>query len=373
MFRCQDLLANKALFGIPTYEPGKPIEEVERELGIRGAIKMASNENPFGPSPKAVAAIRKSLARINRYPDGGAFYLKRALAKKFKIAENRIVLGNGSDELIILALRAFAAPGDEIVTAKPTFLIYKIGAQVGGVRAVEVPMRDFHYDLDRMAGAITAKTKLVFIANPDNPVGTYVTKRDLARFLDRVPERCLVFLDEAYFEFAVSRKDYPDGTTLLGRPNVIVARTFSKAYGLSGLRIGYAFADADVAKALNKVREPFNVNSLAQAAALAALGDVAFLKRVVRMTEAEKQKLSRALRRLGLEPVESATNFLLVRFGPRAGEIYEKLMKAGVIVRWMKGWGMPEHIRITVGASAENRILLSRLTAILKQKRGVVT
>lgn len=368
MFRCEDLLANKSLFGIPTYEPGRPIEEVERELGIRGVIKMASNENPFGPSPKAVAALRGALSRVNRYPDGGAFYLKRALAKKFGSDAKRIVLGNGSDELIVLCLRAFAAPGDEVVTAKPTFLIYRIGTEVAGARPVEVPMRGFRYDLDRMAEAVTEKTKLIFIANPDNPVGTYVTKKELAHFIARVPERCLIFLDEAYYEFAASRRDYPDGTAFLDRPNVIVARTFSKAYGLSGLRIGYAFAHPDVAKAMNKVREPFNVNSLAQTAAIAALGDAAFLGRVVRTTEREKKTLSRALRRLGLEPIDSATNFLLVRCGPGAGELYEKLMKSGVIVRWMKGWGMPEYVRVTVGSPAENRIFLKRLETILKRK-----
>lgn len=365
-----DLVSNKKLGSIQTYEPGKPVEELERELGIKGAIKMASNENPFGPSPKAVRAIAGSLKKVNRYPDSHSFYLREALAKKFRIAAERIVLGNGSDELIVMALRAFLGPSQEAVMAVPSFLIYRIATLVQGGNAVEVPMKNFRYDLKGMAEGITEKTKVIFIANPDNPVGTYVTHEELNRFVNSVPSRCLIFIDEAYYEFACQRRDYPKSFAFLDRPNVILTRTFSKAYGLSGLRIGYAFSSPQVARSLNKVREPFNVNLLAQAAALAALKDTAFVRKVIRTTEAEKRFLRRELMKRGIETLESATNFLLLRVGRGAWDVYESLLKSGVIVRTMKEWGMADYLRVTVGTPRENRIFLRKLSRILKHMDG---
>jgi len=366
------LLSHTNLASVPVYEPGKPIEELERELGIKGAIKMASNENPFGPSPKAIARIRKSLKKANRYPDASSFYLKKALSKKFKVPTDRIALGNGSDELIVMAVRAFLGIGEEIVTAVPTFLIYRIAALVQGGKPIEVPMKDFRYDLQGIAARITPKTKIVFIANPDNPVGTYVTRNELRRFLDRVPRNVIVFLDEAYSEFAKTRRDYPDGIDFLSYPNVVVSRTFSKAYGLSGLRIGYAFGSLEVIKALNKVREPFNINLFAQEGALGALEDTAFLKKVVRTTEAEKKRLVRELGKLGVKTIPSATNFLLTSVGSEAPKIYAELLKRGIIVRLMRSWGLDGKLRITIGTPRENgKFLLafkSALQAVHRRK-----
>lgn len=366
-------LANKNLERIQAYEPGKPIEELERELGIRGAIKMASNENPFGPSPKAVRAASAALAKANRYPDASCFYLKKELARRFSVPTDSVILGNGSDELIVLAVRAFLKPGEEVLTATPTFLIYRIAALVEGGVPVEIPMKSFRYDLDRMLKAVTDKTKIIFIANPDNPVGTYVTHKELAKFVAAVPERCLIFIDEAYYEFAAGREGYPKSFSFLNKPNVVIARTFSKAYGLSGLRIGYGFSNPEVIRAMNKVREPFNVNSAAQAGALAALSDTGFLKKVIKTTAAQKKKLYSEFNRLRIPAIESATNFILIRLGSAATGVYERLLKRGIITRSMRGWGLGEFIRVTVGTPRENRQFLKQLKSVLKDMnwRGI--
>lgn len=359
--------AHPGLEKIQVYQPGKPIEEVERELGIRHALKLASNENPFGPSPKGIAAAQKALAKSHRYPDASCFYLKRALAVKFRLSEDRIAVGNGSDELIVMAIRAFVAPDEEALTAKPTFLIYKIATQAHGATAVEVPQKNHRYDLKAMAKAITSKTKMIFIANPDNPTGTYARRAELQAFLKDVPVRCLVFLDEAYYEYAAREKDYPNTLDWLDRPNLIVSRTFSKAYGLCGLRVGYSFAHPDVTAGMNKVREPFNINGPAQAAAVAALGDKVFLNKVVSQTRSERRRLDSELRKRGLRTVPSAANFILVHVGPSAHALYNGLLRRGVIVRHMKSWGLEEFIRVTVGRSQDNRVFLKALDAVLRQ------
>lgn len=357
--------AHPGLDRVKAYQPGKPVEELERELGIRHALKLASNENPYGPSPKAIAAAREVLGKAHRYPDANSFYLKRALAAKFRLSEDRIALGNGSDELIVMAIRAFVARDEEVLTATPTFLIYKIAAQVHGSRVIEVPMKDFCYDLKAMARAITPRTKLIFIANPDNPTGSYAGRKELEAFLQKVPSRCLVFMDEAYHEYAALEKDYPDTLAWLDRPNLIVSRTFSKAYGLCGFRVGYSFAHPEVTAGMNKVREPFNINGPAQAAALAALGDRAFLKKVVLRNRSERGVVDAALRRRGFTPLPSATNFILFHAGARAAAIYEGLLKRGVIVRHMRSWGLEEHIRVTIGRPQDNRVFLKALDAAL--------
>jgi histidinol-phosphate aminotransferase len=357
--------AHAGLDRVQSYKPGKPVEELERELGIRHALKLASNENPFGPSPKAVAAARQALAKTHRYPDASCFYLKRALASKFKVSEDRLAIGNGSDELIVMAIRAFVAQDEEVLTATPTFLIYKIAAQVHGAKVVEVPMKDFRYDLKAMAKAITPKTKLIFIANPDNPTGSYASRSDLEAFLKAVPSRCLVFMDEAYYEYAAREKNYPNTLNWLDRPNLIISRTFSKAYGLCGFRVGYSFAHPDVTAGMNKVREPFNINGPAQAAAQAALGDTAFLKKVVAQTCAERRRLDAELRKRGFQTVPSATNFILFHAGPKAQALYDGLLRRGVIVRHMKSWGLEAYIRVTVGRPQDNRVFLKALDAAL--------
>jgi histidinol-phosphate aminotransferase len=274
--------AKPSLGQVKNYQPGKPIEELEREFGIRNAIKMASNENALGPSPKAVIAVRRALKNIHRYPDGGCFYLRKKLTEFLGVSAGELMFGNGSDELLVFAVRALVGPGDEVIIADPTFLIYEIATQVEGGKAVKVPMKDFQYDLDGIRNSITPRTKLIFIANPDNPVGTYVGREKLLKFLKAVPKEIVVVLDEAYYEFASGQADYPDSLEFFKLfPNLLITRTFSKAYGLSGLRVGYAVADEKLINTLNKVREPFNVNLLAQVAAVAALDDKAHLKRTL--------------------------------------------------------------------------------------------
>jgi histidinol-phosphate aminotransferase len=372
MKRSLKLSVNPQLNLVKCYEPGKPIEEVQRELGLKNVIKMASNENAFGPSPMALRAIEKQIKEIHRYPDAGCFYLKKALSQRFKVSLNQIVIGNGSDEIIVMALRAFLKKDDEVITAKPTFLIYRIATQVQGGQCVEVPMKGNRYDLAAMKRRVNRKTKIIFIANPDNPVGTYVNHRELASFIRNVPQRCLVFIDEAYFEFANIKHDFPKSLTFLKRPNVIVSRSFSKAYGLSGLRIGYAFGHSAMIQALDKTREPFNVNSIAQAAALAALKDQNYLGAVIRKTEEGKQYLDSQLKQLGINVIESATNFLLIYLGRRASSVYAALLKKGVIVRSMDAWGMTNYLRVTVGTVEENRLFIRQLGSILKEGGGTL-
>ena len=359
--------AKANLAGVKNYIPGKPIEELEREYGVKNAVKMASNENALGPSPKAVEAIRKNLEKIHRYPDGGCFYLREKLSKVLKVKSESIVFGNGSDELLVFIVRAFVGEGDEMIIADPTFLIYEIAGQVENASVIKVPMKDFSYDLETMRKKITAKTKLIFIANPDNPVGTYTSAKRLNAFLKLVPERVIVVLDEAYYEFARPKKDYPDSLALLhAHKNLVVTRTFSKAYGLSGLRVGFAVADPSIMAALNKVREPFNVNLLAQVAAVAALDDKAHLKKTVDMVDEGRKYLTAELKNLGCDMVPTATNFVLADLKMDAAKIYDKLLRAGIIVRPMAVWGLPSFIRITIGRSKENRFFVQELKKIFK-------
>ncbi|MFA5146407.1 MAG: histidinol-phosphate transaminase [Candidatus Omnitrophota bacterium] len=360
-------LVRKNILGVKPYVPGKPIEEVERELGLKDVIKLASNESCLGPSPRALAAVRKNLGKINRYPDASSFYLKERTAKFLGVKPDNLVFGNGSDEIICLALRVFAGEGDEVIIARPTFLIYEIASQIQNATAKFVPLTaDFRYDLNAMKRAVTAKTKIIFIANPDNPTGTYVTKAELDEFFDGLPDKVVVFLDEAYFEFADhGRKDYPNGLDYIKRPNVIVSRSFSKAYGLAGLRVGYGVANPGIISYIERVREPFNVNILAQAGALAALDDAAFLKRKLAHVAKEKEFLYSAFGSMGLRYVPSATNFILVDVKKDCKTVFGGLLKRGVIVRDMKAWGMDTFIRVTVGTRAENRKFIKALRGAL--------
>ncbi len=360
--------AKKNLAKVKNYQPGKPIEEVEREYGLKNAIKMASNENALGPSPKALAAIRKNLPKIHRYPDGNCFYLRNKLSKVLGVSAESIVFGNGSDEILVFAVRTFVGPGDEVIIADPTFMIYEIATQVEDGSIVKIPMRNFHYDLDGMKGCINHKTKLIFLANPDNPVGTTISEKDLLKFLKEVPQNIVVVLDEAYYEFAKGTKGYPDSIRFLSDfKNIIIARTFSKAYGLSGLRIGFGIANPNIAYALNKVREPFNVNLLAQAAAIAALDDTAHLQKTLQMVLAGRRYLSGELKTMGLRVVDTATNFILVDMGTDANQVHEKLLQKGIIIRPMSVWGLKTFIRVTIGKPAENNKFLTALNKILKR------
>jgi len=345
----------KILDQVTPYKAGKPIEEVKRELGLENVIKLASNENPLGPSPSVLEAITAAAKDVNRYPDGGCFYLREALSDKLKVSGDNIVFGNGSDEIILLALHAFVNPGDEVVVASPTFLIYNIASMIKGAEIRTVPLKNYRYDLEGMLDAVNERTKVVFIANPDNPTGSYVTAEELDRFMEGVPENVLVFIDEAYYEFA-SGNDYPETLKLIEREDrsVVVARTFSKAYGLAGLRVGYGVAREDIAGVLNKVREPFNVNSVAQAAALAALGDTDAVNASVDLVKDEKKRFYGIFNSLGLKYVPSLTNFVLVDTGRDSQQMFDYLLKRGVIVRDMSAWKLTGFIRVNIGLKEEN-------------------
>ena len=345
----------KILDELMPYKPGKPIEEVKRELGLEDVIKLASNENPIEASPQVVKAIAEAASNVNRYPDGGCFYLRRALSRKLSVGEENIVFGNGSDEIIVLALNAFVEPGDEVVVADPTFLIYHIASLAKGATVRAVPLKDYRYDADAMLKAVTKRTKVVFIANPDNPTGSYLTKKEFETFLENISEDVLVFIDEAYYEFAQGG-DYPETLSLIEREdrNVVIARTFSKAYGLAGLRVGYGVARKDIAQVLNKVREPFNVNSLAQVAALAALEDKEYFDRSVALVRDEKKRFYETFDALTLEYMPSKTNFVLVNTARDSVKVFNYLLERGIIIREMSTWGLAGFVRVNIGLKQEN-------------------
>ena len=358
-------LANEHILGIAPYEPGKPIEELERELMIHNPIKLASNENPLPPSDRVQKAIIAALSSLDRYPDGSGFYLRQALAKKHGVMPDQVVLGNGSNELIELLVRSFLRPGDEAVMPHPSFVVYPMIVQAAGGVRVMVMLKDFRLDLDAMARAITPMTKIVFVANPNNPTATIVTRDEVEHFMSRVPERTIVVFDEAYIEFAMG-PDFPDTLSYVkqGR-KLVVLRTFSKAASLAGLRVGYGIADADAVALMNRIRQPFNVNSLAQVAALAALDDEAHTLECVRMIEAGRHFLYDEFKRIGLQYVPSRANFILVDVGRNAADIYQKLLHQGVIVRPMTPFGLETALRITVGTPEENRTLVKALRVVL--------
>lgn len=350
---------------IQPYVPGKPMAELERELGLSSTIKLASNENPLGASSKVLRALRAHLAEINRYPDGGAFELTQALALKLSVPPASILLGNGSNEAIDIAVRTFLRPGEEVVSAAGAFVVYQLATQAAGGTNVVVPMREHTHDLPAMASAVTPRTRLVFIANPNNPTGTWVAEKAVERFLDGLPEGVITVFDEAYAEY-VSRRAFPDTLRRVrdGRP-VFCLRTFSKAYGIAGLRIGYLIAPPQYVAEMNKVREPFNTNHLAQVAALAALADERHLRRVVRLNRRERERLSAGLIALGLDVVPSEANFLLVGVHRDGSALYQDLLRRGVIVRPVGNYGYPRHLRITVGLPEENDRLLAALSDAL--------
>jgi histidinol-phosphate aminotransferase len=346
---------------ITPYVPGKPIEELERELGISGSIKLASNENPLGPSPKAVAAIKKAVEGLSRYPDGSGFYLSQALAKKYGVDLNQIILGNGSNELIELVVRTFVQPGDEIISADPSFVVYRMIAQAAGGTNIIVPCRDMRHDLDAMAERITPKTRIVFIANPNNPTGTMNSNAEMDRFMDQVPDHLIVAVDEAYFEY-VTHADYPDSLDYLKTgKNVLALRTFSKIYGLAGLRIGYGITTPEIAGLMNKVRQPFNTNSLAQVGALAALADRKHVEKSIAINNEGKQFLYQTFQRLGVSYIPTETNFIMFETRLDGRELYTTLLKQGVIIRPLGG----NRLRVTIGLPEENARFVSELERIV--------
>lgn len=349
------------------YPPGKPIEELERELGITGSIKLASNENPLGPSPKALEAIGKRAGDLHRYPDGSSYYLKERLSRHLGVGMDHLIVGNGSNELIEFLIRLLVRVDDEVVMGDPSFIVYRLINQAVGGKNVIIPLKDWNFDLDRMKAAITKRTRLVFIDSPNNPVGTVVKQSDFARFMEGLPDHVLVVLDEAYRDF-VTDKDAVDYWKWMKGPQPVMSlRTFSKAYGLAGLRIGYGIAVPEIISLLERVRQPFNTNSLSQAAATAALDDTGFLERTLSVTREGLSYLYGQFEEMGLSYVASQTNFVLVDVNQPANDVYQAMLREGVIVRSMASYGLKTHERITVGTMAENERLVRALRKVLKK------
>ena len=362
-------LAQPGVQKLSPYVPGKPVEELARELSLdpAGIVKLASNENPLGPSPKVLDAIRAELSELTRYPDGNGFALKQRLAERYSVGVNQVTLGNGSNDILELVARAYLAPGLNAVFSEHAFAVYPIATQAVGAEGRAVPARNWGHDLDAMAAAIDENTRVVFVANPNNPTGTWFDAAALGGFLARVPERVLVVLDEAYIEYAEGQ-ELPDGLAFLADyPNLLVSRTFSKAYGLAALRVGYAISSPVIADVLNRVRQPFNVNSLALTAACAALDDVDYLLASRKANDAGMLQLETGFRQLGLEWIPSRGNFIAVNFARDAAPINQALLREGVIVRPMAGYGMPTFLRISIGTEQENARFLDVLHQVLAQ------
>ncbi len=350
------LALNSALETIPSYQPGRPIEEVARELGLPAAeiIKLASNENPLGPSRLALAAMRRALAHANLYPDGNAFYLKQKLAGKLGVTPANLILGNGSNEIIEFIGHALMSSAAEVVVSQYCFAVYPIVTALFNAKLVTVPARNYGHDLDAMLAAITPQTRVVFVANPNNPTGTHVDRDALLRFVNAVPQHVLVALDEAYIEFLDNPLDLGSEIAAGLRPNVLLMRTFSKVYGLAGLRLGYGIGSLDLIAALEKIRQPFNINALSQAGAIGALDDTAHVEKTRRNNARGLRLFARTFRKLKLEFIPSAANFILVRVG-EGQRVFAAMQKLGVIVRPMGGYALPEWIRISIGTSKENQ------------------
>lgn len=358
-------LINPHIEDLKPYSPGKPIQELERELGIAGAIKLASNENSIGPSSKAVAAIKESLGEINRYPDGGGFYLKQNLAPSLGVGSENIILGNGSDELIEIICRTFLNPGEQVISADCTFIEYKLVSKSFGAEMVAIPLKDFTYDLEAMACAVTDKTKLIFIANPNNPTGTMVNRVIFDNFMGNIPPQVIVVMDEAYYEYVVSAS-FPDAISYIKQDrNIIALRTFSKIYGLAALRIGYGIAKPETIDYMNRVRLPFNVNSLAQVAAIAALSDEEHLSRSQEVVSQGREYLYSQFEEFSIDYIPSVANFILLNTRCDGRQVYQTMLKEGVIVRPMEVYNLPGYIRVTVGTEGENRRLIEALKRAL--------
>lgn len=366
-------LAAPGIRGLKPYQPGKPIAELQREYGVSDIVKLASNENPLGPAPRALTAIAAAAVELARYPDANGFELKQALADRHAVGPGQVTLGNGSNDVLVLLAESFLGPGLEAVYSRHAFAVYALAVQAtGAVHRVAEALpaggpQPLGHDLDAMAELVGPRTRMVFVANPNNPTGTWVDAAALERFVAGLPRHVVAVVDEAYFEY-VQTPDYPDATRWLDRfPNLVVTRTFSKAYGLAGLRIGYSVSSAAIADILNRIRQPFNTNSLAQAAALAALDDTAHLARSVELNTAEMARVATACRSLGLGVNPSVGNFLLVDMGGPAQPLFDALLREGVIVRPVANYGLPQHLRISLGLPAENDRLIAALEKVTRQ------
>lgn len=357
-------LINTGILNLSPYQPGKPVEDLERELGIKNAIKLASNENPMGPSPLALKAVDKILSGIHRYPDGNALRLKEAISNEYDVGIEQITVGNGSNDIIEFVVRSFLSAQDSAVFSKHAFAVYPLAVQTVGAEGIEVPAVNWGHDLSAMSDAIKENTKLVFIANPNNPTGTFVARDEVISFLDKVSKDVIVLLDQAYFDYASYENNDIDFEFINEFPNLVISRSFSKAYGLAGLRVGYSVSSAEIADFLNRVRQPFNTNSLALAAAEAALSDKDHMLKSLKMNIEQKSLLYKGLEDLGYQYIPSAGNFICFDCKQDAEQLFNKLLREGVIVRSMGVYKMPNHLRVTIGLPEENNIFLEKLAKV---------
>ena len=359
------LLANSYISDLTPYQPGKPLEELERELGIQSAIKLASNENALGPSPKASAALQDAFDSLHFYPDGGCFKLKKALEKHLNIAANQLTVGNGSENILEIIVKSYLGRHDEAIISEYAFLTIPLLISSHGGRIVQVPAKNYGHDLRGMAEAVTDQTRILFIVNPNNPTGTYVSEFELKELLEAIPPQILVVLDEAYYEY-IENSDYPDTIKLLQQyPNLIITRTFSKIYGLAAVRLGYAISSSDIADILNRARLPFNVNSIASIAACAALEDEDHILKTLAMNKEGMQQLALGLKQLKIDFIPSLGNFITINMQQDGTAIYRKLLHQGVIVRPLNAYHLPQHLRITIGTISQNERFLASLSTVI--------
>jgi len=360
------LKVTENILSLKAYKPGKPIEELEREYGIKDPVKLASNENPLGPSPKAVEAMQTAIGNLHRYPDGSGHCLVNKLAKKLNVAPSQVVLGNGSDDVIGMLTRVYLSPGDEAVMTDPSFLMYEIYVKTVNAVPVFVPLADLSLNLSAIADAVTDKTRMIFITNPNNPTGSFIKTKEFEKFMEKLPPEIVVVLDEAYIEFARSPECLNGLFQIAEERPIAVLRTFSKAYGLAGIRIGYGVMPSEMAAMCNRVREPFNTNLLAQTGATAALDDEAFLNKTRTLIHTELEILQNRLKEMGIVSFPTQANFFLIDVKQNAGDVFEKMLRQGVIVRSMESYGYPEYIRISIGTHAENVRFLNALKTVLE-------
>ncbi|MEC8314506.1 MAG: histidinol-phosphate transaminase [Pseudomonadota bacterium] len=360
-------LVNKGIDGLSPYEPGKPIEDLERELGIKNAVKLASNENPVGPSPKIIDSIEKIVKETHRYPDGNATRLKAKISRKFNILENQVTVGNGSNDIIEFVARSFLGPNDSAVYSEHAFAVYPLVVRAVGAMGIEVPAKNFSHDLEAMLDSIEENTKLIFIANPNNPTGSFIEQSELLNFLEKVPEEIIVLLDQAYFEYSSFETSDLEFDVLERFPNLVISRSFSKAYGLAGFRVGYSVSSIEIADYLNRVRQPFNANSLALYAAEIALDDDQFIKKCLELNFEQKQKLFNDLQALGFECLPSRANFISFDCREDSNDAFNKLLLEGVIVRSLRVYKMPNFLRVSVGLPEENLTFLEKIKSTLSK------
>lgn len=360
-------LVNKGIDGLSPYEPGKPIEDLERELGIKNAVKLASNENPVGPSPKIIDSIEKIVKETHRYPDGNATRLKAKISRKFNILENQVTVGNGSNDIIEFVARSFLGPNDSAVYSEHAFAVYPLVVRAVGAMGIEVPAKNFSHDLEAMLDSIEENTKLIFIANPNNPTGSFIEQSELLNFLEKVPEEIIVLLDQAYFDYSSFETSDLEFDVLERFPNLVISRSFSKAYGLAGFRVGYSVSSIEIADYLNRVRQPFNANSLALYAAEIALDDDQFIKKCLELNFEQKQILFNGLQASGFECLPSRANFISFDCREDSNDAFNKLLLEGVIVRSLRVYKMPNFLRVSVGLPEENLTFLEKIKSTLSK------